>query len=243
MALPFSPLGTRDRVQGQAPASLQTTPFKTLLYRKFDGQQSGFTFRPDAQRCRAYERGFLNMRKEYLINKQIISAYGDMIKERIERGWDGYLISLMFNNIGGSKDTKIKVMQSEVERVYDNVARWSIRNYKKLIQRPKLPIWIVAPDFPVFKHQKMDLEDVTVNDGLHLHAMAAHHPHSRLKEKDLVEHFRLNQEHYVQRGCPLRRVHAERIVTNPGYVVGYGFKSVQKGRVKYDDAVMVLPTW
>src|SRR5829696_7473046 len=139
-----------------------------------------------------------------------------MVEDRMDRGWDGYILSFMFDHIGGSEHNKIRVMQKEAERVYDKVAWRSIRNYKKPVQRSKLGIWIVTPDYPVSKHEKMDLGDATLNDGLHLHAIAAHYPRYRFDEEDLVEHFDINQEHYVQRGYPLQRVHVTRIERDPG---------------------------
>src|SRR3954451_391251 len=109
----------------------------------------------------------------------IDSGYGSMVKERLEQGWDGYLISLMFNRVRGSRLNVIRQMEREVERVYATVLTRIIRD------PPKIPIaslrrWIVCPDHPIPKHAKQDLWDVGCNDGLHLHGIALMPPWNRM---------------------------------------------------------------
>ena len=48
----------------------------------------------------------------------INSGYGYMFQERLEQGWEGYLISFMFNPITGRRSSVIHQMGREVERVY-----------------------------------------------------------------------------------------------------------------------------
>src|SRR5829696_7310266 len=99
--------------------------------------------------------------------KEIInSGYGDMVKSRLRQGWDGYLISFMFNRARGSRPSVIRQMHREVERIYSTVLTRIIRDPRK-VPIVTLPLWIVCPDYPVPKHAKQSLRDVTVNDGLH----------------------------------------------------------------------------
>ena len=129
--------------------------------------------------------------------------------------------------------------QRDVERVYAKVLTRIIRDPTSKGNVNRLPLWIVTPDYPVPKRQKQSLEDVALNDGLHLHALAAIPPVSRLKV-GLDQHFQEFQDLYVEAKYPLRWLHAEPIISNPGYAVGYGFKSVQRGRATFDD-IIVLP--
>src|SRR5215203_1872469 len=97
---------------------------------------------------------------------------------------------------------------------------------------------VVCPDYPVPKHRKSDLGEVTVNHGKHMHGIALLPPVSRLKE-GLDRHFVRNQSLYVRAGG-LMRVHAGKISSKPGYVTEYAFKSLRRGRADFDDLV-ILP--
>ena len=101
-----------------------------------------------------------------MIKEIIATGYYHMVKERLEEGWQGYLITFMFKGIRGARQGVIRQMQREVERVYATVLTRVLRpSPNKSIAA--YPLWIVCPDFPVPKHAKMDLKEVTVNDGLH----------------------------------------------------------------------------
>src|SRR5829696_5658998 len=84
-------------------------------------------------------------------NEIISSGYGGMARERLEEGWDGYLITFMFKSLRGSRASVIRQMEREVERVYATILTRIIREPRK---HPisELPLWIVCPDFPVPKH-------------------------------------------------------------------------------------------
>ena len=148
-----------------------------------------------------------------MIDEIIASGYGAMVTERLEQGWEGYLITLMFNRIRGPQPSVIRQMQREV--VYATVLTRIIRNPRK-IPLFGLPLWIVFPDYPVPKHAKMELRDVAVNGGLHLHGIALVPPWSRMN-CGLDDHFEMSQELYARRGYSLtwyRRGWAEFVGTN-----------------------------
>ena len=103
---------------------------------------------------------------------------------------------------------------------------------------------LAYPDLPVPKAQKQRLRDITLNDGLHLHALALIPPGSQM-EGGLDQHFADNQALYVRREHavarhPLARVHAQPIIRDPDYVTEYVFKSLSRQRFSLDD-VLILP--
>src|SRR5690242_3158237 len=129
------------------------------------------------------------------VREIINSGYGYMIKEKLEQGWDGYLISFMFNRISGRRSSVIHQMHREVKRVYATVLTRIIRDPSKL-PIAALPLWIVCPDYPVPKYAKQSLRDVTVNGGLHMQGIALIPPSSRMNER-FDQHFDLHQELYL----------------------------------------------
>lgn len=119
---------------------------------------------------------------------QVELSYGAWAEQLVADGWMPYLLTLMFQPIGGSPATVLRAMEREVERVYATFVTRVVRNPLRASSAGRLPIWLCAPDRPVAKHARQSLRDVAVNDGQHFHAAAFVPPWSRLRE-DLVDHF------------------------------------------------------
>src|SRR3954453_17176248 len=169
-------------------------------------------------------------------NQELVEAYVQMITNRIEAGWDPYLLSFMFNQIGGSPRWIGRVQEREVERVY---ATLLLRIFRKPRSEPllRLPLWFGCPVFPVPKHERKALRDVAVNDGQHIQSVVLMPPGARLKGS-LADHIEEDQARYTR--DPLFRIHAVEITHDADYVAGYVLKSLERGRVGPDDMI-VLP--
>src|SRR5919199_4196779 len=134
-----------------------------------------------------YDRGLSNM--DTRIKQEIIQqGYGQMVTSKLRQRWEGYLLIFMFNQLRGSRRSVFRQMEREIERVYATVLTRIVRKPLSETCKDQLPIWIGCPDFPVPEHVKMELRDVVVNDGLHIHAIALIPPTSRLKT-GLNQHF------------------------------------------------------
>ena len=171
--------------------------------------------------------------------KELVVAYGAYVAEQIHRGWDGYLLTFMYTQLRGSSSTVLEQMFGEVERVYATLLTRMVRNPHSAAARGRLPRLLACPDFPVFKHVKVSLTDVVINDGQHLHGILLVRPRSRLGES-LDGHFAGYERLYLGRAGRLRRIHVQRITRDPAYVTGYALKALQVGRVSLDD-VLILP--
>jgi hypothetical protein len=158
-------------------------------------------------------------------NHLIIDAYGDYVESYMRKGWNGYFLSFMFNQLRGNRDGLLRQMEREVERVYATLITRVVRDPTHEKNRDLLPRWIICPDLPVPKRTKMSLQDVTLNGGYHLQGTGLHHPISRLRAS-LDQHFQDYQDFYVKAGGVLRSVTATPITRTPKRVVGYGFKAI-----------------
>jgi hypothetical protein len=96
---------------------------------------------------------------------------------------------------------------------------------------------ITAPDYPVFKHEKIGLQTATVNDGLHMHSILAVPLKSRLKE-DIAS--RVTRMSYLYVKSPLRNIHFQPIENNIKGVTDYAMKAVKRRRRRWED-VFFLP--
>jgi hypothetical protein len=143
---------------------------------------------------------------------------------------------MIFNQIRGSRASITNQMKRELERVYATMLSRIVRCPMSAKNAKRLPIWIGCPDFPVPKHQKQSLRNVTINDG---HAICLIPPDSRLKES-LEDHVADHLELYRGKAGLVRELDVRQIATRPGYVTDYSLKSVKRRRI--DEAeIIVLP--
>lgn len=170
---------------------------------------------------------------------EIEAAYSAWAERLVAEGYLPYLLTLMFQPLGGSVASMGERMLDEIERVYRLHVTRVVRKPNSLAHMDERPIWFCSLDLPVFKHAKQSRLDVTINDGLHGHAAGFYHPRSRLRG-NLSQHFEERRDLYVQRERPLMRIDVEPIIDRVGYVVGYGRKNVGRGLISVD-ATRILP--
>ena len=137
---------------------------------------------------------------DHQVRLSIIQAWASWMEEAVERKhrggiWYASDITLMFDHIPGSFQQKWAVMADEAGRVYSTLIRHVVHNPRSPSQAGKLPIWIVAPDYPVKKQNGMSakatLAEVKINDGLHLNGIMlmrdryapSRHPENALRPK------------------------------------------------------------
>ena len=162
--------------------------------------------------------------------KQLIAGYSELIRRRIDDGFNSYLLTFMFRSLHGSAKTLLVQMNDEVQRVYSTFVTRVVRNPKSDMQKESLPLLITIPDRPVFKRDKQSLRDLHINGGLHLHGILSVPWESRLKV-DVPTHFKLKEALYVKNRLL-------RIDIKPVYsadVVDYVFKALKNGNANPDD--------
>jgi len=181
----------------------------------------------------------------------IIQAWSSWIKEITERRYRGEIwyasdVTLMFNHIPGDFRRKWMVMADEADRVYSTLIRHVVHNPRSPSQAAKLPICIVAPDYPVKKQTGMSaravLAEVTINDGLHLNGIMLAPIDTRLRVT-LKMHFDPNGQnyrHYVKEGYPLRRIHVQPVIKKSKVMADYTLKSL-KWRIPELDHILIFP--
>jgi hypothetical protein len=165
-----------------------------------------------------------------------IKAFKEMIERRMTRdGWNGYLVSFMFHPVPGATTRQLQIMGEALYQFYATFLTRVVRNPNSIFQLSQRPLFVAAPDFPVPKHRKQRISDVTINDGLHMHGLLVVPWECRLKE-DVITHLQQHKDLYNK--APLRRIDVQPIETRLGFVVDYVFKSVKKRRVSWDDVVV-----
>jgi hypothetical protein len=176
-----------------------------------------------------------------------IDAYTAMVRGRLNEGWTGSILTLMFKQLSGSEESVKRQMRETAQQVYSAIL-------KKMVRRPRSPnavrpLLIGCPDFPVFKHQKQPLYDIRPNDGLHWNGVLLAPPDSRLKTS-VEQYFTEKQQQFVANNLRqyssedwrvLTRAHTEPFdPADVGDVTGYVLKSVKNLRSSFDD-ISVFP--
>jgi hypothetical protein len=190
-------------------------------------------------------------RSDHQIRLGIIQAWATWIQGVTEREYRGGIwyasdVTLMFDHIPGDYRRKWMVMSDEADRVYSTLINHVVHNPRSPRQAAKLPIWIVAPDYPFKKQNGMRaramLAEVTINDGLHLNGIMLARIDTRLR-MPLNMHFDPNGQHYreyVHDGHPLRRIHVEPVRKTTKVMTDYTLKSL-KWRIPDLDNVLIFP--
>jgi hypothetical protein len=97
---------------------------------------------------------------------------------------------------------------------------------------------LAAPDYPVFKHEKKNLAEVRVNDGLHMHAILGMPLKSRLKKETISMHVERKRHAYIK--TRLREVHFVPIEADMDEVTDYALKTIKRGKCRWED-ILILP--
>ena len=169
----------------------------------------------------------------------LIDAHAKWIQRFLDVGWDGYLFSVMFHELGGSRKTKLIQMNHEVEQIYNRLVTRMVRDPRSQSWAGYLPIGVFVPDLPVpkvRKAKKSTIADVSINDGLHMGGIVLGNRWGRIRE-GLDKHFEVKKKQYLS--DKIRNIHVERIKRTPHDAVDYTFKSLLK-RTSTPDDVLIL---
>ncbi|WP_127088299.1 hypothetical protein [Aquabacter cavernae] len=156
----------------------------------------------------------------------------------MDQGYKPFFLSFMFQPVSFSpKENFIPLAQGDIRRFYSRIVTRFAHRPNDIRERNKLPIMLAAPDLPVPKTEKSSIQDVSINDGLHFHAMFLQPPVSRFKRKfhlwAKANHDQLIDETHIA------RLWVGRVVHTPDYMTEYAFKTV--GNKLSMDTILVLP--
>jgi hypothetical protein len=170
----------------------------------------------------------------------VVDGFAELVASRVDLGWSASLLTFMFQGMPGSASSVAARMRDEVERIYSTFVTRVVRKPRSPSALDRLPILVGSLDVPTFRRRRASISDVRVNSGLHVHAVLLVAPGSRLATS-VREHFRSKDILYRHGGERIARIHVEPIETVPRRATRYAMKAVARGRVDYDDAVILFP--
>jgi len=184
------------------------------------------------------------MQNDYSFNstkhlQALIQGHAHWIKGFLDAGWDGYLFSVMFHQLAGSRKTMIIQMQQEVTRVYNRLGTRMVRKPRSPRWAGYLPVGLFIPDLPVPKRRKSKkstIADVSINDGLHMGGIVLGNKWGRVRT-GLKKHFKEEEDTYVT--GKIREILIKQITHDLENAVEYTFKSLKRRTFSPGD-VLVL---
>jgi hypothetical protein len=184
--------------------------------------------------------------------EQLVQAYSQLIREKMNEGRLGYFMNLMFNQLPGSRRTKMEIMRQGTERVHSILMHHILHRPEAAKWAHLRPIFVGSLDLPVFKWDRGPLGRLdVVNDGLHVNVIALVPPHSysfiqhsvqcqawgprsRLTVP-LDQHFKEESRFYLNER--LARLHVTPITE--GTMADYTLKAFKHGRVDVDSLLIL----
>ena len=124
------------------------------------------------RKCRSYGQiELMDHKTERECRLEILEELGDWVADWVRRDWDAYLVTVMFHNLAGPRNSQIAQMHQEVTKLFSKLVTRMVRKPRSPAWVPLLPKGIFVPDLPVVKRTRTPLKDVVTNDGLHMHGI------------------------------------------------------------------------
>ena len=173
------------------------------------------------------------------VTRQQVDGFTQMVIDRINDGWSCHLMTFPFVQLPGPCSAVIQAMKDEIQRVYSTFVT---RTHRKPRSTPsdELPVLIGAADLQVPKRDPTSSPLIVCNGGLHFHCLLSVPPGTRL-DVPVEEHFRDYQDMYLGKRRSITGLDVRPVTETYDRVVDYLFKTIVRGRVSYDDGVLLLP--
>jgi hypothetical protein len=129
-------------------------------------------------------------------------------------------------------------MKKHLGWFYGRLAKASVPKASSPKWSPILPKVVLAPDLPVPKHSKVQLRDVTINNGFHWHGLVLVNPLAPKSPGNLDVHINENLGKYLVGS--IRTIGVEPITHDPVYVTGYGMKGLKRSSF-FENEILIFP--
>jgi hypothetical protein len=173
------------------------------------------------------------------VTRQLVDGFTQMVIDRVNDGWSYHLMTFPFVQLPGPRGAVIQAMRNELQRVYSTFVTRTHRK-PRTASPDELPILIGVADLGVPKRDPKSSPLILCNGGLHFHALLLVPADTRL-ELPVEDHFRDRQGMYLGKRRLITKLDVRPVTETFDSAVDYLFKTILRGRVSYDDGVLLLP--
>ena len=171
--------------------------------------------------------------------RQLVDGYAQLVIDRVDRGWSCHLMTFPFSQLPGPRGAVIQAMKDELQRVYSTFVTRTNRK-PRTASPDELPILIGTADLQVYKRDPTSSPLILCNGGLHFHVLLLVPPYTRL-DVPVEQHFRDYRDMYLGKRRLIRELDVRPVTETHECVVDYVFKTILRGRVSYDEGILLLP--
>jgi hypothetical protein len=136
----------------------------------------------------------------YAFQRQLVPALGNWIKYHKEIGWEVYLVTVVFDQLPGHRDSKIQTMFKQIGWVYGRLVTRTTKKHRSAKWAALLPRAVFIIDEPSAKllrtKRRKQYYKNSPNDGLHLHGLIAANRFGKIKDS-LDKHFSNHMDEYL----------------------------------------------
>jgi hypothetical protein len=159
-------------------------------------------------------------------------------QRHVGKGGKAFLLTIMFEPMPGNERAKIGQMRKELEVLGSRLLLHYNRKPNSIFHAHKTPALYGFPDRPIYKREKLTLENVSINDGIHYHLICLEPTESRSHDS-LDEHFEKEAYKYYS-NSRIIRIDVQLITHDEDAVTSYGLKAYSSGQFQHDD-FLILP--
>jgi len=171
--------------------------------------------------------------------RQLVDGFTHMVIDRVNGDWSCHLMTFPFSELPGPRGAVIQAMKDELQRVYSTFVTRTNRK-PRTASPDELPILIGTADLQVYKRNPTSSPLILCNGGLHFHALLLVPPYTRL-DVPVEQHFRDYRDMYLGKRRLIRGLDVRPVTETHERVVDYVFKTILRGRVSYDEGILLLP--
>jgi hypothetical protein len=173
------------------------------------------------------------------VTRQQTDGFTQLVIDRMNDGWSCHLMTFPFVQLPGPCGAVIQAMNGEIQRVYSTFVTRTHRKPRTTPTRD-LPFLVGAADRQVYKKDPTSSPLILCNGGLHFHGLLLVPPETRLAVP-VEEHFREYEAMYIGRRRLITGLDVRPVTETHERAVDYVFKTILRGRVSYDEGVLILP--
>lgn len=175
---------------------------------------------------------------DYGQSKIISKAYEEWVCECVVRGYKGWLVTIMFEEMGDNQRHILENIKRELSGFYGRTITRFNRRPRSKTRTALNPIFIACPDRPVLKRGKINLDDVRINNGLHAHGIMLTNGTAR-KGRQFDDDVAMEYKYYKGKSN-IMRINVLPASHSPHSATSYTLKGLVRGYFDSDD-VQIFP--
>src|SRR3954471_19225883 len=103
-------------------------------------------------------------------NSKLLAAHwSKWITDKINEEGNAYFLTFMFHPLPGIRENQVRMMNRDIDAFYKRLLMRALREPRSELHQNNRPRLFESPDLPIYERIKVPKENITINEGLHMH--------------------------------------------------------------------------